>query len=152
MELLIPIAATLLCSAVGLVVLIAGFLRRSRKKKRLGLILFLSPWLMWVVIGIISPGIDEWNPQIESNAAIIGRWKGDGYEIDLKPDSSYTLSSNGNQTIGRWKRNDWGLNLTAEDHSVRDMRFVEDGGHLLLLPEPPELDPGDDPGPIMKRE
>ena len=107
---------------------------------------------MWLVIGIISPGIDEWNPRIESNAAIIGRWQGDGYELHLERDSSFALSSGGKKTVGRWKRDDWNLNLTADDHNVRDMRFVEDGGDLLLLPEPPRIDMSYEPGPIMKRE
>lgn len=110
-----------------------------------------GPWIIWLGLAVLSLGIDEWNPRIESDSLIIGPWRGGGYEIDLEADLTFTLSSGDKKTCGRWKRDDWNLHLSTDDHDVREMRFVEDGGELLLLPDPPQIDMTNTPGPIMKR-
>ena len=106
MEYLLPVAASILCSAIGMSAVVSGFWRRSRKRKLVGLGLTAGPWLAWLGLAALSPGIDEWNPRIESDAAVLGLWNGDGYGIDLKTDSTFMLSRRDGQTFGKWKRDD----------------------------------------------
>jgi len=143
---LVAIAASFI---VGLFVIITG--RKHKKRVFAGLGIIAAPWLLLGLFAILSPGIDEWNPVLESDSAAWGTWKGEGYLIELKPDSTYTADLNGESKSGTWRRMDFNVYLSDGGVEEHYMRFVEDSGDLLLLPDPPR-DESPYPGPIMKRD
>ena len=145
---LLLLAAIAASFIVGLLVMITG---RKRKKRLLaGLGIMAAPWFLLALLAILSPGIDEWNPTLESDSAAWGTWEGDGFSIVLKPDSTYTANLKGESRSGTWRRLDFNIYLSDMGVEDRYMRFVEDSGDLLLLPDPPR-DESPYPGPIMKK-
>jgi hypothetical protein len=137
---------------VGLVVLVLG--RKSRRRQLIGIGIIAFPWVILGAMAFLRPGIDEWNPSIERDSETWGNWEGDGYRIELHPDATFSARLNGLKgpaMKGKWKRDDWNLYLTAEDQQKLTMRFVRDGGKLVLLPQPPD-DPDEGPGPIVMKK
>lgn len=147
---LIPMLLCALVTLAGVILLATGLLKKSRTMPRAGIGLIATPWALVLVLGIVHPGIDEWNPEIESDSQVWDHWEGDGYAIDLKPEGSFVLSAKGEDMRGHWKRDDWNLHLTGDDGETRRMRFVEDRGHLLLQTNP--RGPDHDTGPLMRRK
>jgi hypothetical protein len=143
--LLAAIAASLI---VGLLVIVTG--RKRKKMVFTGLGIIAAPWFLLALLAILSPGIDEWNPMLTSDSAAWGTWEGDGYSIVLRPDSTYAANLNGESMSGSWRRTDINVYLSGGTVEERYMRFVEDSGDLLLLPDPPR-DESPYPGPITKR-
>jgi hypothetical protein len=149
-EWLIPMLLVALVTLTGIALLIAGWLRKSLKMRRVGIGLTAAPWVLWIVLFIAQPGIDEWNPKIESDVEVWGTWEGEGRTIELRPDGGFAFSAQNESMGGRWKRNDWNLHLTG-DWGTRRMRFVEDAGELRLLPKPPSGG-SHETGPVMKKK
>lgn len=143
--LLAAIAASFL---IGLAVVVTG--RKCRKRICVGVGIIFAPWILLGLLAIISPGIDEWNPSLESDSSAWGTWEGDGYLIELNPDSTFTAKLKNESATGAWRRTDWNVYLVTADGEERYMRFVEDSGDLILLPDPPR-DESPQPGPITKR-
>lgn len=122
---------------VGLVVAIAG--RKSKRTLSMGVLIIAAPWMLLLLLAALSPHeIDEWNPSIHSDSEIIGEWKGTSSSITIRPDSSFTASIQGIVPEGKWRRADWNLYLTDTNGAEHYMRFVQDGGNLTLLPNPPQ--------------
>lgn len=150
MPMLIPIFVWALVTLAGVALFATSWLKKSLKMRRMGVGLIAAPWVLVLVLSIIQPGIDEWNPKIESDAQVRGAWEGDGYAINLGPGGSFDFSGNGESMRGQWQRDDWNLNLTGNEGGTRRMRFVEDQGQLLLLTNP--RGPDHETGPVMKRK
>ncbi len=150
-----PFGGLLLLAAIvasfffGLLIIVTG---RKRKKMLItGIGVIAAPWFLLVLLAILSPGIDEWNPMLTSDSAAWGTWEGDGNSIVLKPDSTYTANLNGASVSGRWRRTDFNIYLSGGTVDERYMRFVEDSGDILLLADPPR-NQSPYPGSIMKRK
>ncbi|GAA5496044.1 hypothetical protein Rhal01_02225 [Rubritalea halochordaticola] len=145
------VVAMFVCSLIGVVVVITG--RKDKKTKLAGIGLIAGPWILVTLVGVlltfISPGIDEWNPSIESDSQTLGTWQGDSYTITLKADHTFTADLNSQHLSGTWSRDDWNLTLIPREGEQLLMRFVEESDELLLLPTPPE-EPGP-PGPITRK-
>lgn len=112
--------------------------------------MIVAPWALMILASVLIPGIDEWNPTIQSDSEAVGGWEGDGYKIELKSDATFVMQRGTKSSSGIWRRMDWNVYLTSEHEPERYMRFVVDSDELLLLPEPPN-DESFQPGPIMKR-
>jgi hypothetical protein len=145
---LLLLAAIAASFIVGLLVLVTG--RKRNKMLFAGVGIIAAPWFLLALLAILSPGIDEWNPILASDSAAWGTWEGDEYSIVLKPDSTYSANLKGESISGSWRRMDFNVYLSGGNVDERYMRFVEDSGDLLLLPDPPR-DESPYPGPIMKR-
>jgi len=139
------IAASLI---IGLLVIVISRKRKIAVLTGLGII--AGPWCLLALLAIISPGIDEWNPILTSDFDAWGTWEGDGYTVVLNPDSTYTANLDGQSLSGSWRRMDFNVYLSSSSAQERYMRFVEDSGELLLLPDPPR-DESTNPGPITKK-
>lgn len=133
---------------LGLAIAIVG--RRSKIFLITGVGIIVAPWALLILASVLIPGIDEWNPTIESDSEAVGSWEGDGYKIELKRDATFVMQHGSKSSSGIWRRMDWNVYFTFDHEPERYMRFVEDSGELLLLPEPPN-DESFQPGPIMKR-
>ncbi|MBC7981112.1 MAG: hypothetical protein H7Y36_11165, partial [Armatimonadetes bacterium] len=103
-----------------------------------------------LIASFLIPEIDEWNPVIDSDSDAWGSWEGEGYRIELKQDSTFTMKEGTESKSGNWRRMDYNLYLSSEDSPERYMRFVEEAGDLLLLPKPQYGEPFQ-PGPITKK-
>ncbi|MFT5489863.1 MAG: hypothetical protein ACI8V5_000202 [Limisphaerales bacterium] len=145
---LLLLAAFAVSFIVGLFVAIAG--RESKKRVFTGIGIIAAPWILLALLAILSPGIDEWNPTLDADSAAWGTWEGDGYLIELKSDSSYAAKLKDESRSGTWRRMDWNVYLANADGQERYMRFVEDSGGLLLLPDPPR-DDSLSTGPITRK-
>jgi hypothetical protein len=145
---LLLLAAIAASFILGLFIIVTG--RKRKKMLFTGLGIIAAPWFLLALLAILSPGIDEWNPMLASDSAAWGTWEGDGYSIVLKPDSTYTANLNGESVSGSWRRTDFNVYLSGGTVEERYMRFVEDSGDLLLLPDPPR-DESPYPGPITER-
>ncbi len=60
------------------------------------------------------------------------RGEGDGYEIELRSDSTYTTTIKDQILHGDWSRVDWNVYLTPNGGIEHYMRFVEDGGRAII--------------------
>jgi len=145
---LLIIAAIVASFVIGLAILVTR--RKTRQGIFVGIGIITAPWLLIGLLAINPPGIDEWNPTLDSDSSVWGTWEGDGYLIELKPDSSFSVKFGNKSVNGTWRRMDWNVYLTTTDGGERYMRFVVDSGDLLLLPDPPRNEP-EQPGPITKR-
>lgn len=134
---------------VGSVIAIAG--RKSGKGLFTGIGIMAAPWMLLVLLIMSTPGIDEWNPTLSSDAAAWGDWEGDGYLIKLNADSTFTAKLKQESITGNWRRMDFNVYLVTADGNERYMRFVEDSGRLLLLPDPPR-DESPRPGPVTRKK
>ncbi|MGJ8696260.1 MAG: hypothetical protein ACSHYF_08070 [Verrucomicrobiaceae bacterium] len=131
---------------IGLLIAIRG--KTSKARLAFGISIILLPW---IALFLISQGIDEWNPTIKSDSDTHGHWQGDNYNIRLNPDATFSADLKGQSIKGTWQRGDWNLHLTSQTGATTYMRFVEDSGELLLLPEPPQ-DESFRPGPITRKK
>ena len=143
--LLLAIAASF---CVGVAVAIIG--RRSRKQVCIGVGIVAAPWVLLLLLAVLSPGIDEWNRDLKDPSEAWGIWEGEGYQIELNSDSSFTSRRGGQTSNGTYRVEDWNVFLTENNGKNGYMRFVEDSGELLLLPEPPR-DESPHPGPITRK-
>jgi hypothetical protein len=132
----------------GLVIAIRG--RESKSEFRKGITIIAAPWMVIVLISLIFPSIDEWNPILQSDEAAFGFWEGSGYKIQLNSDSTFTLNYKDQSLEGTWRRMDFNVYMRADTGKEHYMRFVEDSGKLILLPKPP-IDESPRPGPITKK-
>lgn len=133
---------------IGLLVIITGLKHRNRVLAGFGII--CAPWFLIAFLALLSPGIDEWNPILDSDAYAWGTWEGEGYKIVLNSDSTFTADLKGKSMNGNWRRMDFNLYLSNDANQERYMRFVIDSGELLLLPDPPRDEPTH-PGPITRK-
>ena len=108
------------------------------------------PWIILCLLALFFPVIDEWNPSLESESDAWGTWQGDEYLITLNSDLTFTAKLKNESIKGTWRRMHFNVYLNANEGQERYMRFVEDSGDLLLLPEPPR-DESPYPGPITKK-
>ena len=145
---LIMLAAIAVFFIVGVCITIVG--RKSRRRVVSGIFIIITPWILLSLLYLVSPRIDDWNPSLSSDSAAWGTWEGDGYVVELKSDSTYTAQLKDESISGTWKRMDFNVYLSTSDNQERYMRFVEDSGILLLLPDPPR-DESPHPGPITKK-
>ncbi|MCX6855984.1 MAG: hypothetical protein NTV80_13880 [Verrucomicrobia bacterium] len=136
------------CFLLGLAIAIAG--RRSKIFRITGVGIIVAPWALLMLASVLIPGVDEWNPTIESDSEAVGAWEGDGYKIELKRDATFVMQHGRKSSSGFWRRMDWNVYLASEHEPERYMRFVEDSDELLLLPDPPR-DDSFQPGPIMRK-
>ncbi len=143
------LAAIAVSTFAGVVVLLVG--KSSRKVVFAGYGMIAAPWIFLAMIALLSPGIDEWNPSIQSDSDAWGTWEGGGYLIDLNADLTYDAVLKDESINGTWAREDWNLYLTGADGRERYMRFVEDSGQLILLPKPPR-DDSPYPGPKTRKQ
>ena len=133
---------------VGIVVAVIG--RRSRKQVCIGIGIIAAPWILLLLLAILSPGIDEWNRDLKTPSEAWGTWEGDGYQIELNPDRSFTSKRGGESLSGTYRVEDWNVFLTEDSGTESYMRFVEDSGELLLLSDSPR-DESPRPGPITRK-
>jgi len=145
------LAGIIVLTVVGVAIAITGVKRKSRNHKMVGLGLISAPWIILLLIALLSPGIDEWNPAIKSDTDVHGVWQGDGYSIQLNSDYTFVATFPNVGGNGTWRRDDWNLSLSETDSLFANLRFVEDSGELLLLPKPPS-GASTDPGPITRRK
>ena len=103
-----------------------------------------------LLLALLSPEIDEWNRDLKAPSEAWGTWQGDGYLIELKSDLSFTSKRDGQSLTGTYRIEDWNVFLTENNGKNGYMRFVEDSGELLLLPDPPR-DESPRPGPITRK-
>lgn len=132
----------------GIAVAVIG--RKSRRRVFTGLGIIAAPWLLLLMLAVLSPGIDEWNRDLESPSEAWGIWEGDGYRIELSSDQSFSSKRDGELLTGTYRIEDWNVFLTDGSGKEGYMRFVEDSGELLLLPDPPR-DESPRPGPITRK-
>lgn len=126
---------TLATIVTGALVAIKG--RKSSPRIYIGIGIASLPFITFISLAIISPGVDEWNPTIKHDSDIIGSWRGDQQKIRLHRDFSFGAQLEGKSLTGTWSRDDWNLYLTDNSGSLHTMRFIEDSNELLLLPYPP---------------
>lgn len=136
---LVILALIAVALIAGLTVAIVG--RKSKRTLSMGVLIIAAPWMLLLLLAALSPHeIDEWNPSIHSDSEIIGEWKIDGSSVTIQPDSSFAAAIQGDVFKGNWIRKDWNLFLTDMNGAEHQMRFVQDRGELILLPNLPEHD------------
>ncbi len=145
---MIVLIAIVVCLLIGVCKVIGD--RKSNKSGLFGIVIIAAPWVLFGLLKMISPGIDEWNPTVEYESEAWGVWEGDGYEVELKSDSTFTAVLKSESISGTWKRDDWNIFLTTTRGEERYMRLVEDGGELLLPPNPKRGEYSNS-GPITKK-
>ena len=133
---------------VGIAVAIIG--RKSRKQIGIGIGFIATPWILLLLLALLSPEIDEWNRDLKTPSEAWGTWQGDGYLIELKSDLSFTSKRDGQSLTGTYRIEDWNVFLTENNGKECYMRFVENSGELLLLPDPPRVEMVN-PGPITRK-
>ena len=143
--LLLVIAASFVA---GVAVAVIG--SKSRKQVFTGIGIITTPWVLLLIFAVLSPGIDEWNRDLKTPSEAWGTWEGDGYIIELNPDQAFSSKRDGESLIGTYRVEDWNVFLTEDNGKKGYMRFVEDSGELLLLPDPPRVEMVR-PGPITRK-
>lgn len=78
----------------------------------------------------------DWNPQILSDAEIVGTWTDRGVTITLAANGTFTYQIAAGTASGTWTRDDWNLHLQSAGVSDT-MRFVQFRGQYRLMPHPP---------------
>ena len=149
-----PFGGVLLLLAITGSLIVGGTIavlgRRSRNRVFAGIGIIAAPWIMLLLLAVLSPGIDEWNRDLKSPSEAWGTWEGDGYHIELNSDQSFSSTHDGQSLTGTYRIEDWNVFLTDSNGKDGYMRFVEDSGELLLLPNPPRVEMVN-PGPITRK-
>ena len=122
---------------LGLQSLTLGLRTRSQPDLVLGAV-FLIAAILIVVTAAHRFSVEaavEWNPQIESDAQILGRWEEGERTLDIREDGSFTFTSGSVSHTGGWKRADWNLSLVAPNFEAQ-YGVVRYGDEMRLLEAP----------------
>lgn len=121
---------------LGGLLLLVGFWKRIRVLKRLGMVL-ATLGVGLVAADIYFNSLMEWNPHIESDAAVLGTWTDERETITLHMNHRVHYHSWNEDFTGTWSLDSWNLRLQAEGVDSL-MRFVSYDGELRLMTNPPD--------------